>query len=126
VRVSADLQANPILDGTTVAALKEILVNLVLNAAQAMSGQEADTQIQIASREPLIISVTDSGVGIPPTLQSKIFEPFFTTKQRGTGLGLAIVARRVREIGGNLSVTSPVNDGRGTRFELVLKLDRSE
>jgi signal transduction histidine kinase len=126
VRVSADLQANPILDGTTVAALKEILVNLVLNAAQAMSGQEADTQIQIASREPLIISVTDSGVGIPPALQSKIFEPFFTTKQRGTGLGLAIVARRVREIGGNLSVTSPVNDGRGTRFELVLKLDRSE
>jgi signal transduction histidine kinase len=51
-------------------------------------------------------------------MQSKIFEPFFTTKQRGTGLGLAIVARRVRELGGKLTVTSPVNDGRGTRFEL--------
>ena len=118
VVVTTALPADPMLDGTTVAALKEILVNLVINAAQAMPSDEAAKQIQIASRDSLTITVTDTGVGIPPSLQSKIFAPFFTTKQRGTGLGLAIVARRIREIGGSLNVTSPVNDGRGTRFEL--------
>ena len=74
--------------------------------------------IHLASEEPLTISITDNGSGIPLSMQQKIFEPFFTTKQRGTGLGLAIVARRVSEIGGELNVMSPVNDGRGTRFTL--------
>jgi signal transduction histidine kinase len=118
VEVTTDLQTNPTLNGTTVAALKEILVNLVLNAAQALPANDDAKQIHLSSADALTISVTDNGVGIPPAMQSKIFEPFFTTKQRGTGLGLAIVARRVREIGGKLTVTSPVNDGRGTRFEL--------
>ncbi|MBS1811770.1 MAG: hypothetical protein JST84_26650 [Acidobacteria bacterium] len=120
VQVTTDLQTDPVLDGTTVAALKEILVNLIINAAQAMPANESDKQIQLTSREPLTLTVADTGVGIPPAMQSKIFEPFFTTKQRGTGLGLAIVARRVREIGGKLTITSPAIEGRGTRFDLTL------
>jgi signal transduction histidine kinase len=120
IAVTTDLQIDPTLDGTTVAALKEILVNLVLNAAQAMPANDEPKQIHLAITAPLTITITDNGVGIPPALQSKIFEPFFTTKQRGTGLGLAIVARRVRELGAKLSVISPVSDGRGTRFELKL------
>lgn len=126
VQVTTDLHTDPQLDGTTVAALKEILVNLVINAAQAMPGDDSERRIHLASHEPLTITVTDTGVGIPAALQSKIFTPFFTTKQRGTGLGLAIVARRVREIGGSLTVTSPVTDGRGTRFELKLALRKKE
>jgi signal transduction histidine kinase len=126
IAVTTDLQIDPMLDGTTVAALKEILVNLILNAAQAMPANDEPKQIQVASAVPLTITITDNGVGIPPALQSKIFEPFFTTKQRGTGLGLAIVARRVREIGGKLSVTSPIRDGRGTRFELKFILENKE
>ncbi len=126
VSVTTDLQVNPTLDGTAVAALKEILVNLVLNAAQAMPANDEAKQIHLASTTPFTLSITDTGIGIPPAMQSKIFEPFFTTKQRGTGLGLAIVARRVREIGGKLSVTSPVNDGRGTRFELKFVLEKKE
>jgi len=118
VQVSTELQVNPILDGTTVAALKEILVNLVLNAAQSMLTNDQKKQLHIAGADSLTISITDNGVGIPLAMQQKIFEPFFTTKQRGTGLGLAIVARRVREIGAKLTVTSPIADGRGTRFEL--------
>ncbi len=119
VTVATDLQADPTLDGSTVAALKEILVNLIINAAQAISPESPDKQIHLASHEPLTITITDTGVGIPPALQGKIFTPFFTTKQRGTGLGLAIVARRVREISGNLNLTSPVCDGRGTQFSLT-------
>ncbi|MFN7931133.1 MAG: ATP-binding protein [Blastocatellia bacterium] len=119
VRVTTDLPTDPLLDGATVAALKEILINLVLNAAQAMPSEDGEKQIHLASHEPLTISVTDNGVGIPATLQSKIFTPFFTTKQRGTGLGLAIVARRVREIGANLTLISPVRNGRGAQFSLT-------
>ncbi len=126
IQVFTDLQVNPTLDGTTVAALKEILVNLVINAAQAMPASDGAHQIHIVSTAPLTLSITDNGLGIPAALQSKIFEPFFTTKQRGTGLGLAIVARRVREMGAKLSLTSPVQDGRGTRFELKFSLGNKE
>ena len=126
VKVTTDLQTDPMLDGTMIAALKEILVNLVINAAQAMPANDDAKQIHLASTAPLSISITDNGIGIPPALQSKIFEPFFTTKQRGTGLGLAIVARRVREIGAKLTVTSPGSDGRGTRFELKFVLEIKE
>ncbi len=126
VVVTTDLQADPTLDGNTVAALKEILANLILNAAQAMPNDERKKQISITSRDPLTITITDNGVGIPPELQQKIFTPFFTTKQRGTGLGLAIVARRANEIGAALKLTSPINDGRGTEFTLHFQPDKIE
>jgi signal transduction histidine kinase len=121
VHLSLQLAANPLLDGETTAALKEVLANLVLNAVQAV---ERGGQVRIESRTAadgrLQIAVSDDGAGIPPGMQERVFEPFFTTKQRGTGLGLAIVARRVREMGGTITLKSPVHDGRGTRFELVL------
>ena len=119
VRIELDLQVNPELSGETNAALKEILLNLLLNAAQAI--QNAGV-ITLASKQlgtdAWQLSVCDDGPGVPPELQTKIFEPFFTTKQRGTGLGLAIVARRVRELGGTIKVWSPVEGGRGTSFVL--------
>jgi signal transduction histidine kinase len=123
VSISLCLTADPMLDGAAVAALKEILVNLLLNAVQAVerggkieieSGQTADDELRL--------TVTDNGLGIPRAMQEKVFEPFFTTKQRGTGLGLAIVARRVRELDGSIALQSPAADGRGTRFELTLPI----
>lgn len=120
VTVDTDLQVDPLLDGTVVSGLKEILVNLVLNAAQAMPSNKIDKHLQIMSGAPLIISLIDNGIGIPATLQAKVFEPFFTTKQRGTGLGLAIVARRIHELGGEIKLTSPVADGQGTKFDLII------
>ncbi len=122
VKITTELKTNPTLDGSTVAALKEILTNLIINSAQAMPPNIDSGFIHLTSEEPLTISITDNGSGIPLSMQQKIFKPFFTTKQRGTGLGLAIVARRVREIGGELNVVSPVNDGRGTRFTVKLRL----
>ncbi len=121
VRLTQELQTNPRLDGATVAALKEILLNLVLNGIQAMRQAGAVT---IASQKlddvHWQLSVNDEGDGIAPEQQSKIFEPFFTTKQRGTGLGLAIVARRVLELGGSIQCQSPLIAGRGTRFVVTL------
>lgn len=120
-KVSLNLSANPQFDGEKAAALKEILLNLVLNATQAIKRQ-GEVQIESALKETnqLHLVIMDNGIGIPATMQEKIFEPFFTTKQRGTGLGLAIVARRVRELDGIITLTSPLVDEHGTRFELTL------
>jgi two-component system sensor histidine kinase HydH len=85
-------------------------------------GRSGEVKIACATNGEgrLTIAVTDNGIGVPPSMRDKIFEPFFTTKTRGTGLGLAIVARRVREMGGTITLVSPVVDGRGTRFEIAL------
>lgn len=119
--ITQSLDGDPQLDGTTVAALKEILSNLLLNAAQAIA-PGGHIQIESAAQDGhLKIAVVDDGLGIPEAIQSKVFEPFFTMKQRGTGLGLAIVARRVREFGGTINLISPVASGRGTKFEIILQ-----
>lgn len=116
----ADLKADPQLDGETLAALKEILANLVINAAQASNGGVVRVVSNLLPDGRLHLSVIDSGLGIPPALRHKVFEPFFTTKQRGTGLGLAIVSRRLSELQGSFKVESPVVDGRGTRFDIFV------
>ena len=86
--------------------MDQLLVNLIVNALDAMpQGGELTISTEIAERDEtpikgdqakeedswFVISVSDTGIGIPIGVQSQIFEPFFTTKQRGTGLGLSSV-----------------------------------
>jgi signal transduction histidine kinase len=119
--VTERLDADPLLDGVTTAALKEILSNLLINAAHAVS-PGGHIRIESAAEGGVLkVAVADDGLGIPAAIQPKVFEPFFTTKQRGTGLGLAIVARRVRELGGTINLISPVIDGRGTKVVVTLR-----
>ena len=108
----------------------------MLNAVQATeAGGEVKIRatVRAAAADPrmratdlaeatLTLTVTDSGPGIPPDVQQRVFEPFYSTKSRGTGLGLAIVQRRVVEIGGSVELISPVEDGHGTRFRLIVPL----
>jgi signal transduction histidine kinase len=121
--------AEIILTGAQAGALSEALGNLALNAVQATErgGKvEIDSRIEIGNagknRQPdggpakLILTVTDTGPGIPEEARQKIFEPFYSTRSRGTGLGLAIVQRRAVELGASVELVSPVEDGRGTRF----------
>jgi len=98
--------------------VKQVLINLVLNAIQAT---EPDGSIAITSRAlrrqgALFgqVEVRDTGVGIPPNRLDDIFNPFFTTKDKGTGLGLSIAHQIIAEHGGTLSVES--QEGRGTSF----------
>jgi signal transduction histidine kinase len=101
-------------------ALNEILSNLIVNALEAQTGG-GRVRLSLARYEGrLEIVVEDGGPGISADLRAKMFQPYFTTKPTGTGLGLSIVARRVEEIGGTISCESPVRNGKGTRFRLML------
>ncbi|HXR99203.1 MAG TPA: ATP-binding protein [Pyrinomonadaceae bacterium] len=108
------------LAGRSVSALRDALSNLLLNALQA-TPQGGKVELTAASSESeLLISVQDSGSGVPADLRERIWEPFFTTRQRGTGLGLAIVRKRLQEVGGSASLDS--RNGRGALFQLRLPL----
>jgi signal transduction histidine kinase len=103
--------------------LKEVLVNLLTNACEAMPQggviviQEGETFLQSVG-QVVAIQVSDNGPGIPEAIQEKIFQPFFTTKEEGTGLGLSIATRILGEHGGWLDLES--QSGRGTTFTINL------
>ena len=101
--------------------MRDALSNLLLNALQATPQGGTVSLIAVAGNSDLVISVHDSGSGVPFGLRERMWEPFFTTRQRGTGLGLAIVRKRVQEIGGSASLEISQN-GHGALFQLRIPL----
>jgi len=102
--------------------LNQVLVNLVINALQAMP-KGGKLRIQtLPAQDHLSLTVEDSGTGMTDEVLKQIFTPFFTTKEvgQGTGLGLPVVHGIVTSHGGTIQVKSQV--GRGTRFEIDLPL----
>jgi signal transduction histidine kinase/PAS domain-containing protein len=101
------------------AMLRQALLNLALNACQAMpDGGTMKIGCRAASHRRVEIDVEDTGVGIAPENLQKIFDLYFTTKERGSGIGLSMVYRIVQLHDGEIEVQS--TPGRGTRFRLVL------
>jgi PAS domain S-box-containing protein len=100
------------------AELREALINLVLNAVDAMPQGGSITLQTRHEGDWVLLSVADSGAGIPPDVRRRIFEPFFTTKESGTGLGLSIVSGIISSYGGTIDVDSEV--GLGTTFTIRL------
>jgi signal transduction histidine kinase len=102
--------------------LQQVLMNLMLNSIDAMRDVKGSRELTINSRpgenEQLEVSVSDSGVGIPPQQVDQIFNAFFTTKPHGTGMGLRISRSIVESHGGRLWVTD--NPPRGASFHLAL------
>src|SRR5215213_1078932 len=109
------------LAGKSVSALRDALSNLLLNALQATPAGGKVELVAAASDGELVISVQDSGSGVPVDLRERIWEPFFTTRQRGTGLGLAIVRKRVQEVGGT-AVLDVGRNGGGALFQVRVPL----
>jgi PAS domain S-box-containing protein len=104
--------------------IQQVLLNLVINAEQAMASAHGGGTLTIRTRhEPdrdmLTLEVADDGPGIAPEMKSRIFDPFFTTKGvgQGTGLGLTVAFAIVQEHGGRIRVDSPA---RGTTFVVEL------
>lgn len=103
--------------------IHQVLLNLLLNAVQAMEGSGV-VRVELASREECAsVVVIDSGRGIPPQNLSQIFRPFYTTKGNGTGLGLSLARRIVEEHHGHIDVTSTV--GKGSKFVVSLPFRRA-
>jgi signal transduction histidine kinase len=100
--------------------LAQVLLNLGLNALEAMPGGGTLTLRAEAAGDRLVLSVADTGTGIAPEVLPRLFEPYVTTKPRGLGLGLAIARRIVEAHGGRIEVAS--EPGRGSRFAVVLPL----
>ena len=98
--------------------LKQVLLNLVLNAQQAMpQGGRLELRCQ-APADGVYIEVIDSGPGIPEAVRDKLFQPFFSTKKEGTGLGLSICRRLVEQMHGSIDFTT--EPGKGTTFVVRL------
>jgi two-component system sensor histidine kinase PilS (NtrC family) len=102
------------------ARLRQVIWNLLLNAAQATPAYGRIDVVAACDQDALVIRVQDEGVGISRDKLERIFDPFYTTRTGGTGLGLANVERIVRAHGGTMSVSSSV--GRGTCFTLYFPI----
>ncbi|MBI5053046.1 MAG: PAS domain S-box protein, partial [Chloroflexi bacterium] len=106
--------------------IKQVLLNLSLNAVEAMGngGQLTISTGHEADKSEVWVSVSDTGAGIDPTTIANIFDPFFTTKEGGTGLGLFITHEIVQKHGGRIEVQS--QRGVGTTFKVSLPCSLSE
>nr|WP_321466623.1 PAS domain S-box protein [uncultured Desulfobulbus sp.] len=107
-------------------ALEQIVVNLLINAAQAMDKEQPQIHLRLATaeehRDEIVIAVEDNGCGMDQQTRRRIFDPFFTTKAagEGTGLGLSICHRLITELGGRIEVRSEI--GKGSVFQIFLKI----
>jgi two-component system NtrC family sensor kinase len=105
--------------------LRQVFLNLILNAQQAIEGDGvinvSTGRYEQALQPSILVQLSDSGVGIAEDDLGRIFDPFFSTGKKGTGLGLWVTQDIVRQHGGRIEVSSDV--GRGTVFSIVLQVD---
>ncbi|MBX3317283.1 MAG: hypothetical protein KF902_10535 [Phycisphaeraceae bacterium] len=128
VRLRESIDSNRLMSEVDVPHLKQALLNLMLNAVQAMSGEQTSGTKELilrteatldAERKPESrIHVIDTGPGIASDRIDRIFQPYFTTKAGGSGLGLPTARRLVEAHGGRLEVHT--EQGKGTDFTIVL------
>jgi signal transduction histidine kinase len=105
--------------------IQQVLMNLTLNAVEAINEKGIPGRLTIATRQDenrqIIVSVTDTGVGLPPEHEEQIFNTFFTSKPQGIGMGLPISRSIIESHGGRLWAAS--NPGPGATFQFALPLE---
>jgi PAS domain S-box-containing protein len=124
-RLATDL---PAVEGDRV-RLQQVILNLIMNAIEAMSGADDGPRELRLSTEPdaaggVLVAVRDSGPGLDPQSEARLFEAFYTTKPEGMGMGLAICRSIVEEHGGRLWASA--NEPRGAVFQLTLPAEGAE
>jgi PAS domain S-box-containing protein len=118
IELTTEIKDNSKAIKTDVAYLRRILTNLITNAVQAMPNEGELTIKANKKIDKIVISVQDTGVGIPEEVKTKMFTPLFTTKSKGQGLGLAVVKRLVESLKGEITFESQPN--KGTKFKVEL------
>ena len=107
--------------------LQQVLMNLVRNGIDAIDEADIAGDLTIRSQrsgvDQLLISIRDTGIGLPPEQADKVFDSFFTTKPQGTGMGLSICWSIIESHGGRLWATG--NPDRGTTFQFTLPVERA-
>ena len=104
--------------------LKQVFLNIILNAAQAMEGKGEIAVTTWKDKGDIKIKIHDTGPGIPPEHVGKLFNPFFTTKEKGTGLGLAISYGIIERHSGKIDVETEL--GKGSTFTISLPMEGEE
>jgi signal transduction histidine kinase len=102
--------------------LKQVVINIVVNALEAMKSGGTLTARVRAAGDRVIVTIADTGPGIDPDVIDSVFDPFFTTKEAGTGLGLSIVRKIVDQHAGEITIES--DRGRGTRVRVAVPTGR--
>jgi signal transduction histidine kinase len=122
--VSLELETSADLPLTAIDAeqIKQVLLNLIINALQAMAKEKGRLILRTLyapNEKRAYVEVEDEGGGVDPAIADRIFDPFFTTKENGVGLGLSVAYKIMAQHGGSLRVR---NDARGAVFQLSLPL----
>ena len=120
-----DIPDTPIVVTIDHSSLEQVLLNLVVNATQAINGEGSITVRLHETEDEIVLSVQDTGVGIPPDMLATIFEPFVSTKESGRGLGLSIVKTAIVRCGCSIDVQSTVNEGTEIRIHIPIELKNS-
>jgi len=126
IRIDVEVEGSPPPIVADAAALQQVLLNLVLNAMQALDGRSG--RVTLALRDggdgTVVLQVRDDGPGVPAELAARIFEPFFSTKPagQGTGLGLAVSRTLIEQHGGSLSLERTAT---GATFTIRLPAQRA-
>ena len=119
IEVLSEVPEGPLFVRIDPAQFHRVILNLVVNACQAM-GEQGRLRLRVGElpeHEELYVAVSDTGGGIPPSVAERIFEPFFTTRETGTGLGLAVVRGVITQARGRVELEVA---GGGTTFTVVL------
>jgi C4-dicarboxylate-specific signal transduction histidine kinase len=107
--------------------LQQVLMNLMINGIDAMKAVDGPRQLTLGTQnenaEELLVSVEDTGVGLPPNQSGQIFNAFFTTKEHGTGMGLRISRTIIEAHGGRLWATNNLPRGASFHFTLAVSSD---
>ena len=124
ILVRTELEADPPWIMGDRLQLQQLLMNLMMNAIDAMKdvdgARELSIKSQRAANEQIMVSVSDTGVGLPPQQADQIFNSFFTTKPHGAGMGLSISRSIVESHGGRLWAADNDNSPRGASFCFTL------
>jgi len=122
ISVRTDLATGlPVVMGDRV-QLQQVVMNLIINSIEAMKNVDGNREVAIQSRQEedgnVLVSVSDTGVGLPTQESTQIFNAFFTTKPEGTGMGLSISRSIIESHGGRLWASA--NNPRGATFHFTL------